>query len=381
MKILLLAKGYPPTIGGVENYSYYIAEGLGKNHKVEVLTFDESKKNSKKRLDKNASVLRLKHSRKELVNGWSMYNAIKTKLSDFSPDLIIATTWKVGLPYAILKSKHQIPFVLVAHGAEVTRHRGNSILMKLMRYVVVNTDLVITVSNFTKDIIQKYSSVPEKNVVTVSNGIDLGPVKPIEQQEARRELGVDFDRPILLTVSRLDARKGHSNVLKLLPKLKEQFPDLLYLIVGNGPEREQLEVLSDTLGLTDKDVKFAGFVADEDLPFFYSACDIFIMLNEMKSEEDFEGFGFVFAEAGAYGKPAIGGDNAGPKEVIDHQKTGYLLNPDSEKEIIDTIRKLLNDEKHRNQMGIAARDNVLSQFTLNVMVSKFEKRLHQLICK
>ena len=381
MKILLLAKGYPPTIGGVENYSYYIAEGLGKDHEVEVLTFDESSESPNKSLDENANVLRIKHSKKELVNGWNMWRAIKAKISEFTPDLIIATTWKVGLPYAFLKSKYQIPFVLVAHGAEITRHRSNSILMRLMRYVVAKTDLVITVSNFTKDIIQKYTMVHDKKVVTVSNGINLDPVKQMEKKEARRELGIDTYSPVLLTVSRLDARKGHSKVLKLLPKLKEEYSDLLYVIVGNGPEREQLEVLSESLGLTEMDVQFAGFVADEELPFYYNASDIFIMLNEMKSEEDFEGFGFVFAEAGAYGKPAIGGDNAGPKEVIDHQETGYLVNPDSEKEIIDVIRKLLNDEEHRNQMGKAAQEKVLSQFTVDVMVSKFENKLYQLISK
>lgn len=379
MKILLLAKGYPPTIGGVENYSYYIAEGLGEKHKVEVLTFDESEDSPKEKLDKNANVLRLNHSRKELLNGWNMLRAVKSKITEFKPDLIIATTWKVGLPYAFLKSKYEIPFVLVAHGAEITRHRGNTILMKLMRFVMAKTDLVITVSNFTKDILQKYTKIPEECVVTVPNGIDLDPVRPMEQQDARQELGINVDRPLLLTVSRLDSRKGHAKVLKLLPSLKEKYPTLLYLIVGNGPERESLEALADSLGLTENDVKFAGFVADEDLPFYYSACDIFIMLNEMNSEKDFEGFGFVFAEAGAYGKPAIGGDNAGPKEVINHQQTGYLVNPDSEKEIINSIQNLLDNKEQRIQMGITAREKVLSEFTLNAMVSKFEKELHHLI--
>lgn len=375
MKILLLAKGYPPTIGGVENYSYYIAEGLGEKHKVKVLTFDESEDSPKKQLDKNTKVLRLNHSSKELLNGWNMLRAIKSKIVEIKPDLIIATTWKVGLPYAFLKSKYQIPFVLVAHGAEITRHRGNTILMKLMSFVMAKTDLVITVSNFTNEIIQKYTTVSKENLVTVPNGIDLNPVRPMGQKEARQELGIDLDCPVLLTISRLDARKGHVKVLKLLPKLKERYSNLLYLVVGNGPEREELDRLSESLGLTENDVKFAGFVADEELPFYYSACDIFVMLNEMKSEEDFEGFGFVFAEAGAYGKPSIGGNNAGPKEVIDHQKTGFLVNPDSEIEVINSIQKLLDNEEERVQMGKRARKKVLKEFTLDVMVSNFEKEL------
>lgn len=379
MKILLLAKAYPPTIGGVENYSYYIAEGLGATHKVKVLTFDDEGGSSKDKMDKHADVLRLKYSKKEWINGGRMLKAIKTKLSDFSPDVIIATTWKVGLPYSYLKSKYRIPFILVAHGAEITRHRKNSILMKLMRYVVDKTDLVITVSDFTKNVIQKYTTVSRENVITVPNGIDLNPVKPIDQNAARQELGIQLDRPVLLTVSRLDARKGHAIVLRLLPKLKEKYSNILYLIVGNGPEREELETLSDSLGLTENEVKFAGFVADEELNFYYSACDIFIMLNEMKSEEDFEGFGFVFAEAGAYGKPSIGGNNAGPKEVIDHQNNGFLVNPDSEIEIFNSIQKLLDNEEERIQMGKTAKKKVLREFTLDVMVSKFEKVLHQLI--
>lgn len=377
MKILILAKGYPPTIGGVENYSYYISEGLSNNHDVEVLTFQDIVK-SDYGFNENANVTRLNHSKKEWRNGWLMFKSVQKKLSEFSPDAIIATTWKVALPISIFKHTYNIPIVVVAHGAEITRHRKKLVLQNFMKYVLKRADLIITVSEFTNEIVKKYVSIANNKIVTVHNGINMDSIKPIKKDIARHKLGIKIAQPLILTVSRLDGRKGHSKILNLLPKLKKIYPDLKYLIVGDGPHRMTLEELSSSLGLKKSDVEFFGYVPAEDLSLYYSAADIFIMLNEMVTEEDFEGFGFVFAEAGAYGIPVIGGNNGGPKEVIEHNKTGFLVDPDSEEEIIKAIVTLLNDKEKAFHIGESARKKVNDEFTLETMVSNFEKLIKRL---
>jgi len=323
--------------------------------------------------DKNAKVVRLPLSSREFLSGIRLFSAVYRETNkNHKPDIIIATTWKVLIPLLVLRHLVQAPILLVCHGAEITRHRNNAFLMFLMRKVIKMADQIICVSEYTKGILKKYSNVELENVTVIPNGIDLTRINRYEKQVAREKLSLPKDASILLTVSRIDHRKGHEKVIRLLPELKKSHPKLYYVVVGDGPLKKDLENLVDRLGLTEKDVLFTGFVTDLELQLYYSSCDLFIMINTMDSEEDFEGFGFVFAEAGAYGKPAIGGDNSGPREVIEHESSGYLVKSDDKEALSGYIQKLLNDRTLLHQMGKNAKERVDQSFTLDRMIQRFK---------
>src|SRR5690554_5081008 len=128
MKILLLAKDYPPAVGGVENYSYHVAEGLGQMHQVEVLTFRSGRSNLTTGKD-SVKVTRIGClSNSEAIKGLQLLFHLFLKLLFSTGCVVYATTWKVAAPAMLLKSIFRFPLILVCHGAEITRHRDSKAL-------------------------------------------------------------------------------------------------------------------------------------------------------------------------------------------------------------------------------------------------------------
>ena len=380
MKLLVLAKAYPPTVGGVENYSKFVSEGLSKFHEVRVLTLNplsyESLETDINKDSDHISVERIHSFHSQILSAMWYSVIFFLRMIQNKPDYIIATTWKIGLVIAFFQPIFKIPFIISAHGAELTRNRNNSLVSYVMKYVFKRANKVIAVSEFTKGIVIEYAQIDPDKCVVVSNGIENESVKKVPKDEAKKHIGIN-DVPFLLTVSRVDERKGHIDVLNALPKVLKKVPDLKYVIVGNGPEKDNIISRIDELGIQDN-VELAGFVADEELPYYYSACDVFIMLNKMVNIEDFEGFGFVFAEAGAYGKPLIGGDSGGPKEVIVENETGYLVDPQNSEIVAKRIITLITDKVKNDEMGRNAANRTNNYFTTDVMVSSINQYLMQL---
>ncbi|GAG50694.1 unnamed protein product, partial [marine sediment metagenome] len=213
------------------------------------------------------------------------------------------------------------------------------------RLIFKNAKKVIAVSNYTKDIVVK-SGAREGSVDVVHNGVDINRFKPdMDAGEIilRHNL---IGKRILLTVSRLnDEYKGHDTVIKLMPQLLKKVPNIVYLIVGFGRDRGSLELLVKKKNL-ENNVIFAGYVDKASLPLYYNACDIFIMLTKEELDRGlFEGFGLVYLEANSCCKPVIGARTGGIPDAIVDGRTGYLIDPNNPREIIDKIISLLENEQ------------------------------------
>ncbi|GAF02036.1 glycosyltransferase family 4 protein [Saccharicrinis fermentans] len=371
MNILLLAKDYPPTIGGVENYSYYLAEGLGKTNAVKVVTFRG--KNNENTWEDNVSVKRINLGFKisEVFKGVLLFFSLFICLLKERVDVVYATTWKVAIPAAVLKWMFRYELMITCHGAEVTRHKKSKVLMSLMNWVFCKSDKIVAVSAFTKSKVHEYSDVSDRKVTVVYNGIDSDKLKPYSLIDARRKLLLPENKFIITTISRVDSRKGHELVIRSIPKIIEQQTDFLYVIVGNGPNKSYLETLVKDLKLDDF-VLFKGFVASELLDFYYSATNLFVMVNTLKDDKDFEGFGLVFAEAGYYSKPVIGGKNGGPCEVILDGKTGFLVE-ESISEIEERILYFMNNKNKLIEFGSNAFEWTNNMFTIDKMIEGITK--------
>lgn len=165
------------------------------------------------------------------------------------------------------------------------------------------------------------------------------------------------DEPVrLLTVARLVERKGHTKVLRVMVDI----PKITYTIIGDGPMHESLKKEAEELGVADR-VSFLTEVTDEQLPGLYAAHDIFVMPTT-KSEQDREGFGIVYAEAGLFGLPCVATDIPGVDEVVLHEVTGMLIQ-DAPHALSEAIKKLAASPGLRSRMGTAARKHVLENFT------------------
>jgi phosphatidylinositol alpha-1,6-mannosyltransferase len=140
---------------------------------------------------------------------------------------------------------------------------------------------------------------------------------------------------ILLTVGRLDPderRKGHDKVIQALPEASKTFPDLVYLVVGQGEDRARLQALARSLGV-EKTVFFTGGVAPDELPQLYRIADLFVMPSTQ------EGFGIVFLEAAASGIPIIGGNVDGSTDALADGALGIAIDPANTGALVQAIKQ------------------------------------------
>ena len=148
-------------------------------------------------------------------------------------------------------------------------------------------------------------------------------------------------------------------------------------MVGDGTYRSDLESIADSVLPADKReaVIFLGRVSDDKKYTLYEACDLFVMPS---SEE---GFGLVYAEAGAFGKPSIGCDVMGVPEAIAHEETGLLVPPNDADAVAEAILRLLRDDAERARMGAAARKRVESMGTWEDRARQYQQLIGELVSK
>jgi phosphatidylinositol alpha-1,6-mannosyltransferase len=172
-------------------------------------------------------------------------------------------------------------------------------------------------------------------------------------------LGLSGKR-VLLTHGRLDPRKGHDVVIRALPEIVAQHPDVVYLVTGTGESEPVLRELASSLGMGSHAV-FAGVVGEEALPEIYSLAEI-VLVPSRRVGFSIEGFGIVCLEAAAAGKPVIAGRSGGLPSAIVDGETGVLVDPESPRAIAGAALALLGDPARARAMGRCGRARVVRHF-------------------
>jgi phosphatidylinositol alpha-1,6-mannosyltransferase len=252
------------------------------------------------------------------------------------------------------------PYVCWCHGEDVSTALSSRELTFLMRRVYGGGAAVIANSRHTRSQLVGLGVKPDK-IVVVHPGVDTGRFSPeVDGSAMRRRLAPGADL-MLLSVGRLQRRKGHDLAIEAVAQLRADYAGLRYVIVGDGAERANLEALARSLGVGDR-VVFAGELPDEEIPACYAACDLFVMPNRV-DDLDLEGFGIVFLEAAATGKPTIGGASGGVPEAIQDGVTGFLVGGLDVSELAGRIRMLADSPALRARLGGAGRERARHDFT------------------
>lgn len=366
MNILLISYDYLPNRGGIANISFQIADQLNKLSNRTIVIAQKTR--GDKEFDKHNKFLTYR-----CIDIFCLRELI---LIFFLPYLVLR--YKIGIIYLLywcqggiatfLTSKIlNIPYVFHAYGGEFVDYKKtllDKIKYSLLRQnykglIFRNAKRVISISNYTKNILIK-SGVRDYNIDVVYHGVDINRFKPnldTSKIILRHNL---VNKKILLTVSRLKKYKGHDTVINLMPQLLKRTPNLVYIIVGSGPDKEFLKSLVKKHNLQNN-VIFAGW-AVELLPLYYNACDIYIMLTkEWLDKAEFEGFGLVFLEANSCCKPVIGARTGGITDAIIDGKTGYLVDPNNSQEILDKIILLLENRELAKKLGEEGRQRIIKE--------------------
>lgn len=363
LRSLLISGSYfPPQIGGISTMMAEICLELGQ-HRVAVLT-GVSKGSDETPL----GGVRVYRMDAELS---PRSTTIATFRSITSLGLALVRERPAVLQYATLEDAYlaywtyrtlRIPHVMYAHGNEILA-AGRSSWSK-PRAALLASSCVVANSRYTEGLLRNLG-LHAHQVRVVHPGCDLERFRPMQTSKEER-MRLTGGRPLarlLLTVGNLVERKGHDTVIRTLPLLAKRGQDVVYLIVGGGPNRAALKQLAVSLGVADR-VVFLGRVTTSELPLLYSAADLFVMVSRERLEHcDVEGFGIVFIEAAACGTPSIGGRSGGVNDAVVDGVTGLLVDPLDTAEVARSIDVLLANRDLARRFGDAARERAVSQFS------------------
>ena len=264
------------------------------------------------------------------------------------------------LPVGIIAFLHSLffkkPYAVLAHGQEILSWKTSKKYAKLLKIIYQNAYLVVANSHYTKSLLLDF--VEDEKIQIIHPGANKAVFFPKPKSVHLLKKYNLNQKTVLLTTSHLVERKGHDYVLKAIANLIKNFPDLVYLIVGRGPNRNRLEFMTRKLGIMNS-VIFAGYIKDELLVDYYNLCDIFIMPSRITGNS-VEGFGIAYIEANACGKPVIGGHAGGVPDAVLHEQTGLLVDPVNTAEIETAIRKLLQPD-YANTLGVNGKNRVQNE--------------------
>lgn len=305
-------------------------------------------------------------------SGWRVYRGIKKIVESiyagFRFDLIHA---HVALPDGVaaleLKNEYKKPVVVTIHGQDLqqTIYR-NTACRQSVSYVLNSASEIICVSRKLQQKAIKYISGNNK-IAVVSNGIDHKDILPRQVKFVKQQdCGI-----MLLSVSNLVQTKGIDLNLYAFQRLCKSYSALRYVVVGAGPEEGGLRKLARKLGI-DRQVEFLGRQPHNSVMAYMNACDVFVLPSWN------EGFGIVYLEAMACGKPVIGCQGEGIEDFVEHGKTGMLVKPRDVDSLLSALDFLLSHPDEARAMGERARRVVLENYTWEKNAEKMIKVYEEL---
>ena len=215
----------------------------------------------------------------------------------------------------------------------------------LARLLADKVDAVIAVSYYSAERFTQWSKVPIEQCFILPNCVDLETFLPQSRDPNLLERYNFKSNRIILTVARLSSQeryKGIDQMIELMPRLLKQFPDLKYLIVGQGDDRPRLEVKAIDCGVADY-VIFAGQIPEFEKVAHYNLADAYVMPSTG------EGFGIALIEAAACGVPVIGSRVDGSSETLRDGLLGCLVDPSDRDEVVEALTVILSNQRSRNR--------------------------------
>lgn len=355
-KILLLSEIFPPEKGGSGRWFWEVytrAEhsdvviAAGKSTDAE--EFDQNNPLKTYRLPLSSPSWGVK-SFTGLKFYWRVYRLVNQIVKQNDIETIhCGRCLPEGVVGYLFKMTKGLPYVCFVHGEDVEAASTSRELSWIVRKSLREAKYLVCNSHNTAKILTGNWNVPTEKVQVIHPGVDVNYFVPADANtDIRATLGW-MDRPVVLTVGRLQKRKGHDMMIKALAEIKRSIPNVLYVIIGDGELRLVLEEMVHKLGL-DENVMFMAEVSDELMLQCYQQCDLFILPNRTVGK-DIEGFGMVLVEAQACGKPVIAGDSGGTMETMQVGESGYIVDCTSTVAISEKVVQLLNNKVLIKQMG------------------------------
>jgi len=329
MKTLLFTIEYPPFKGGVANYYGNLVDHWPEKDNIFVLNNNDNK----------------------LVKKWSFpkwlpaCSALRKEIKKHKIDHII-----VGhiLPLGTIAYRFSLfrktTYSVILHGMDFEYSQKSWRKRFLSKLILKNAKSIICVNSYTAYLVKKAVNNHEK-IIVANPGAVKQPANTLAIKNIKEKYDLD-NKITMLSVGRLVKRKGHDQIIKVMPEALKSVPGLHYYIAGDGPDRLYLE----NLAKDKQNITFLGKISDEDKLAWMESCDFFAMPSR-NIDGDFEGFGIVYMEAAMAGKAVLAGESGGVKDAVQGGVTGILVDPQNSERIVNAIIKLAKEPETRNTLG------------------------------
>ncbi|MGY9025769.1 MAG: glycosyltransferase family 4 protein [Candidatus Pelagibacterales bacterium] len=363
--IIITTQCFFPKIGGIEALMTGMAEAMSISGKVIVIADGKSTSSDSK---KKYEIIRF--------NDWKPIrrirksNYVKKLCADNNVKAIYADSWK-SIEYL---DKLNIPIIVLAHGTEIQKNIGFLSLYKYLKQKRIkksyqNSFKIAANSTYTKELIINSLGVDNDKITVIHPGIDIYD-KFINANTINKINNlISSSGPVLVTLARLEHRKGHIVILEALSRLISKYPNLLYFIAGDGNFKKTIKNKVSELGLKNN-VKFLGWITEPEKSVLLKNTDLFLMTPHLE-KESVEGFGMVFIDAAFHGIATLGTDNGGISDAIINGKTGLIAKTSDLNDITSKIDELLSDKTKRIKLGLAGQKNAYARFTWDKKVLEY----------
>jgi len=378
---LVIPNDFPPVVSGIATYFYEIWQHFPTESNFILCPKDndwkafdrEAKLNVIRRRIPSGDSIIAKLLKGKLYAFWVLILHLKYRFDVIHCGQVLSS----GFAGWLMKKLFRVPYIIYVYGSETFRFGRNPLLIRLIGIFLRNADRIVPNSRFTMDEFLALG-ISEEKFGIVTPGVDTARFIPTQKDKnLMKKYGLTENNLILLTVARLDERKGHDMVIRALPALAKKFPQIVYLIVGKGREEARLKQIAAENGVTDY-VIFCGYVADADLPKFYQLSDIFVLLNRQTADDnrlrgDYEGFGIVFLEASSCGKSVVAGNYGGIADAVADGQSGFIIDGTNGEIIQKTLERLLGQSELREKLGRFGRQRAVETFDWTLKSREIEQ--------
>lgn len=360
-KTLLVTTDYEPNVGGVAVYNKQIANAFLDD--IVVLTNVEG--------ESTKQVVRKQFLSFFMKPSWlfGVFPVLSELRKNDCEQIFVSEILPAGPIALILNKLFKIPYVLQVHGMDVLQAGVHPFKRRLAKLIIHSAKSIIVNSKSVQTLLNEtYGEVKSTTVYPVPESY------PNAEEKIKQELVSKYDlssKKIILSIGRLVGRKGHAQVLGAMIHVWQSHQDAIYVIIGDGHERETLETMAEPHG---NQVIFTGKVSNDEKYAWLELCHFFVM-PALADETDVEGFGIVYLEAASFAKPSIASNVGGAVEAVLDKKTGLLVDPTNIDDIATQMNLLLKDNALRIKLGKNAKERVQNELLWSEQVKKLKNLL------
>lgn len=361
-KLFFLASEFPPGPGGIGTHAHQVASQLVRRGWIVEVAAPQDLVTDAAAAEFNSAQPFVVHPLRRFGRGpvklAHRMAVVSSRIAKAAPDVVVGSGERMVWVAAALSKLHRIPHVAVGHAMEFNRTPRWE--YELTRRSFETAAGAICVSNYTWSRMVS-CGIQARAGGVIPNGANADRFRLVPEDEAlafRRQRNL-ADATLLITVGSVHERKGQDVVIRALPRVLREIPNVHYLVVGMPYEQARFEAIARECGV-DSRVHFLGALDHDELVRALNAADVFVMASKHTPAGDFEGFGIAVVEAALCGCPAVVSSQSGVVEAIRPGETGLVADMGDPVSTADRLIELLRNPATRDAMGRRAREHALT---------------------